>query len=230
LSTVSQLAVPFKKPRFGPKVATQTWWIDRVKEVEGPRYLNYWTHFTDYKVGQFKALAEYNYFIVGEGIETQGVPDCGLNLEYPIKLVGKPFWVNWSTLLFEEFRLWTWIQVTKALDRPISEKTDTWFNYFSTEGNQVQAKKLLAPFRRENRKDFDILLAEEYNSVYPNTSSISTIEFEPPRGSLYKELYINCTIQDSRYIPITEGGLAPQVLPGTTPLGVPCVRRIEGAD
>jgi hypothetical protein len=35
----------------------------------------------------------------------------------------------------------------------------------------------------------------------------TTVEFEPPRGSLYKDLYINCTIQDSRYIPITENGL-----------------------
>ena len=47
----------------------------------------------------------------------------------------------------------------------------------------------------------------EYTSVYPNTSSISTIEFDTPRGSLYKDLYINRTIQDNRYIPTTEDGL-----------------------
>jgi hypothetical protein len=28
----SQLAVSNKKPRFAPKVATQAWWIERIKE------------------------------------------------------------------------------------------------------------------------------------------------------------------------------------------------------
>jgi hypothetical protein len=152
-------------------------------------------------------LAEYDYFALGEGIETEGAPDFGLELDYPVKLVGKPFWVNWSTLEYQEFRLWTWIQGSIALERPLGEKTITWFNYFSTESNQVQAKELLAPFRKESQKEFDTLLEQEYEWAYPNTSSISTIEFDPPRGSIYKNLYINRTIQDSRYIPHTEGGL-----------------------
>jgi len=80
-----------KKPRFGPKVASQAWWIDRIKKEEGPKYLKYWTHITDYQIGQFKALAEFDYFVLGEGIETQGAPDFGLGLEYPVKLVRKPF-------------------------------------------------------------------------------------------------------------------------------------------
>jgi hypothetical protein len=65
----------------------------------------------------------------------------------------------------------------------------------------------LAPFRKESQKEFDTLLEQEYEWAYPNTSSISTIEFDLPRGSIYKDLYINRTIQDSRYIPHTEGGL-----------------------
>ncbi len=50
-------------------------------------YLTYWTHFTDYQIGQFKTLAEYDYFVLGEGIETEGAPDFGLELDYPVKLV-----------------------------------------------------------------------------------------------------------------------------------------------
>jgi len=203
---VTQLVV-LKKPRFGPKVASQAWWIDRIKQKEGPKYLKYWTHHTDYQIGQFKTLAEYDYFVLGEGIETQGAPDFELELEYPVKLVGKPFWVDWSTLEFKDYKLWTWIQAARALERPLGEGTVTWFNYFSIESNQVQAKELLAPFRKESQKEFDILLEQEYDWVYPNTSSISTIEFDPTRGSIYKDLYINRTIQDSRYIPTTEGGL-----------------------
>jgi hypothetical protein len=208
LSTVSQQLAVSKKPRLGPKVCSQAWWIDKVKEVEGPKYLKYWTHYTDFEIGQFKALAEYNFFVLGEGIETQGAPDFGLNLEYPIKLIGKPFWVDLSTLVYKDFRLWTWIQAAKTLERPLSDQTITWFNYFSIESNQVEAKELLAPFRKENQKKFDIYLEWEHNNgVYPNTNSISTTEFDPPRGSFYKDLQINCTIQDSRYIPITENGL-----------------------
>jgi len=203
---VTQLTV-LKKPRFGPKVASQAWWIDRIKEKEGTKYLKYWTHYTDYQIGQFKALAEYDYFVLGEGIETQGAPDFGLDLDYPVKLVGKPFWVDWSTLEIKDYKLWTWIQAARALERPLGEGTVTWFNYFSIESNQVQAKELLAPFRKESQKAFDTFLEQEYTSVYPNTSSISTIEFDTPRGSLYRDLYINRTIQDHRYIPITENGL-----------------------
>jgi hypothetical protein len=199
--------VVFKKPRFGPKVASQAWWIDRIKQKEGPKYLKYWTHNTDYQIGQFKALAEYNYFVLGEGIETQGAPDFELELEYPVKLVGKPFWVDWSTLEFKDYKLWTWIQAARALERPLGEGAVTWFNYFSIESNQVQAKELLAPFRKESQKVFDTFLEQEYTSVYPNTSSISTIEFDPPRKSIYRDLHINRTRQDSRYIPITEDGL-----------------------
>jgi hypothetical protein len=205
-STVTQLVV-LKKPRFGPKVASQAWWIDRIKEKEGPKYLKYWTHYTDYQIGQFKALAEYDYFFLGEGIKTQGAPDFELELEYPVKLVGKPFWVDWSTLEFKDYKLWTWIQAARALERPLGEGTVTWFNYFSIESNQVQAKELLAPFRKESQKVFDTCLEQEYTSVYPITSSISTIELDPPMGSIYRDLYINRTIQDNRYIPITEDGL-----------------------
>jgi hypothetical protein len=205
---INSVSAASKRPGLGPKVCSQAWWIDKVKEVEGPRYSKYWTHYTNFKIGQFKALAEYDYFVLGEGIETQGAPDFGLTLEYPIKLFGKPFWVNTSTLVYKDLRLWTWIQAAKTLERPLSDKTITWFNYFSIESNQVEAKELLAPFRKENQKKFDIYLEWEHNnSVYPNTNSISTIEFDPPRGSLYKGLQINYTIQDSRYIPITENGL-----------------------
>jgi hypothetical protein len=71
----------------------------------------------------------------------------------------------------------------------------------------VKAKELLTPFREENQKEFDILLEEEYNDVYPTISSVSSVEFEIPRGDLYKTLNINCTLQDSRFILITESGL-----------------------
>jgi hypothetical protein len=136
---VTQLTAP-KKPKFGPKVASQAWWIDRIIDKEGTKYLKYWTRYTDYQIGQFKAMAEYDYFVLGEGIETEGAPDFGLELDYPVKLVGKPFWVSWSTLEFKEFKLWTWIQAARALEKPLGEGTVTWFNYFSIEKNQCRQR------------------------------------------------------------------------------------------
>jgi len=72
----------------------------------------------------------------------------------------------------------------------------------------VQAKQLLAPFRKESQTAFDTFLEQKYTGVYPNTSSINTIKFDTPMGSLYKDLYINETILDHRYIPVTEECLA----------------------
>jgi len=138
----TQLAIPNKKTRFGPKVASRNWWIERIK-ITQPKYTNYWTHFTKYQIAQFKALAELDYQVLGERVSTEGAPDSGLAREY---------------------------QATKVLDLPISEQAETWFNYFSIESNQIKAKELLDPFRKENQKEFNFLLQEEYNQVFPNAS------------------------------------------------------------
>jgi hypothetical protein len=122
-------------------------------------------------------------------------------------LAEKPFWLTWSFSAFKEFRLWTWIQGTKALDPPISDQAEIWFNYFSIESNQVKAKELLDPFRKENQKEFVFLLEEEYNLVKPTASLISTIEFSTPTRDPFSNLTINSNLQDSRYIPINESGL-----------------------
>jgi hypothetical protein len=203
---VSQLAIPNKRPRFGPKVCTKDWWLGRIKGSDSPKYNRYCTHYTNYQIGQFKAVAEFDFEVLGERIGTQGAPDSQLAREYPIKLAEKPFWQTWSFLSYKEFRLWTWIQGTKAVDLPISEQAEIWFNYFSIESNQVKAKELLDPLRKENQKEFDPLLEEEYNLVYPTTSLISSIEFSTPTGDPFSNLDINSTLQDSRYIPITESG------------------------
>jgi hypothetical protein len=88
--------------------------------------------------------------------------------------------LTWDYKTFKDFKLWTWLQATKALDLPISEQAETWLNYFSIESNQIKAKELLDPFRKEKQKEFDFLLQEEYNIVFPTASHISSVF-----GSLY---------------------------------------------
>jgi hypothetical protein len=144
--------------------------------------------------------------VLGERVSTEGAPDSGLAKKYPIKLAEKPFWLTWDYKTFKDFKLWTWLQATKALDLSISEQAEIWFNYFSIESNQIKAKELLDPFRKENQKEFDFLLQEEYNLVFPTASRISSVQFNTPSGDPFENLEIKNTLQDSRLIPITQAG------------------------
>jgi hypothetical protein len=185
-------------------VASKDRWIDRIK-ITNPE-IRYWTHFTKYQIVQFKALAELDYQVLGERVRTEGAPDSGLAVEYPPKLKEQPFWLTWDYKTFKDFKLWTWLQATEALDLPIGEKTETWYNYFSIQSNQIKAKELLDPFRKEKQKEFDILLQEEYNLVFPTASRISSVRYTVPSGGPFEDLEINETLQDSRLIPLTEAG------------------------
>jgi hypothetical protein len=185
-------------------VASRDWWIERIK-ITKPE-VSYWTHFTKYQIAQFKALAELDYQVLGEKVSTEGAPDSGLARNYPPKLKEQPFWLTWDYKTFKDFKLWTWLQATKALDLPISEKAESWLNYFLIESNQIKAKELLDPFRKENQKEFDFLLQEEYNLVFPTASRISSVQFTVPSGDPFEDLEINETLQDSRLIPLTEAG------------------------
>ncbi len=132
-SVTSQLTIPNKKTRFGPKLASRDWWIEQIKI--GKPEIRYWAHFTKYQIAQFKALAELDYQVLGERVKTEGAPDSDLARNYPPKLTEKPFWITTDFKTFKDFRLWTWLQATKALDLPMDEKAETWFNYFSIENN-----------------------------------------------------------------------------------------------
>jgi hypothetical protein len=74
------------------------------------------------------------------------------------------------------------------------------------ESNQIKAKELLDPFRKENQKEFDFLLQEEYNLVFPTARRISSVNFTVPSGDPFEDLEINETLQDSRLTPLTEAG------------------------
>jgi hypothetical protein len=200
----TQPAIPNKRTRFGPKVASRDWWIKRIK-ITKPQ-VSYWTHFTKYQIGQFKALAELDYQVLGERVSTEGALDFGLARQYPSKLMEKPFWLTWDYKTFKDFKLWSCLQATKALDLPISEQAETWFNYFSIQSNQVKAKELLDPFRKEKQKEFDFLLQEEYNLVFPTASTINSVRFNTPSGDPCEDLEINDTLQYSRLIPLTQAG------------------------
>jgi hypothetical protein len=171
----TQLAIPNKRTRFGPKVASRDRWIEQIK-ITKPE-TRCWTHFTKYQIAHFKALAELDYQVLGERVSTEGAPDSGLVVKYPPKLKEQPFCLTWDYKTFKDFKLWTWLQATKALDLPISEKAESWYNYFLIESNQVKAKELLDPFRKENQKEFDFVLQEEYNLVFPTASRISSVRF-----------------------------------------------------
>jgi hypothetical protein len=203
LSTVSQsqLTVSNKKPKFGPRVATQAWWIERIKQNPIYQYTEEWAKHSEYQVARWKILAELDYKVLGTSI-LRGAP--GLGQAYPPKIQFKPSW--FKPLIgadFKTFQLWTWLEATKSLGLPISEKADKWYKYTSTEDLKEGAIKLLGIFKEEVAPQLDD--HSEYDLVYPTTPLIDSIVLDIPVGPYYK--YLNKTIKDSSYFPTTESGL-----------------------
>ena len=148
LSTVSQLqlaAVPNKKPKFGPKVATQAWWIEEIKKDPIYQYTEEWAKHSEYQVARWKILAELDYKVSGTSI-LRGAP--GLGQTYPPKIEVKPFWFKpICGVDFREFKVWSWLEATKSLGLPISEEADKWYKHISTEDLKEGAIKLLGIFK-----------------------------------------------------------------------------------
>jgi len=140
----SQLAVSNKKPRFGPKVATQAWWIEKIKDDPIHQYSEEWAKHSEYQVARFKILAEK---VLGTSI-LRGAP--GLGQEYPPRIEAKPFWFKpFFGVDFKDFKLWSWLEATKTLGLSISEEADKWLKYVSTEDLKEGAIKLLGIFKEE---------------------------------------------------------------------------------
>jgi hypothetical protein len=212
----SQLAVSNKKPRFGPKVATQAWWIEKIKDDPIHQYSEEWAKHSEYQVARFKILAEK---VLGTSI-LRGAP--GLGQEYPPRIEAKPFWFKpFFGVDFKDFKLWSWLEATKTLGLPISEEADKWLKYVSTEDLKEGAIKLLGIFKEELAPVLDNYQESEYSCVYPTTPLIESIVLDFLIGPNYK--YLNNTIKDSSYFPTTE--CVPHGLPRGTPCRVPSIGR-----
>jgi hypothetical protein len=199
---VSQLAVSNKKPRLGPRVATQAWWIKKIKKGSIYQYTEEWAKHSEYQVARWKILAELDYKVAGTSI-LRGAP--GFGQAYPPKNEVKPFW--FKPIIgadFKVFQLWSWLEATKSLGLPISEEADKWYKYISTEDLKEGAIKLLGIFKEEFAPELDDYQESEYSCVYPTTPLIQSIVLDIPVGPNYK--YLNKTIKDSSYFPTTESG------------------------
>jgi hypothetical protein len=196
-------AVSNKKPRFGPKVATQAWWIERIREDPIYQYTEEWAKHSEYQVARWKTLAELDYKVAGTSI-LKGAP--GLGQAYPPKIEVKPFW--FKPLIgadFRDYKLWSWLEATKSLGLSVSEEADKWYKYTSTEDLKEGAIKLLGIFKQEFAPELDDYQESEYSAVYPTTPLIKSIVLGIPVGHIYK--YLNKTVKDSSYFPTTESGL-----------------------
>jgi len=201
---VSQLkatAVSNKKPKFGPKVATQAWWIENIRKDPIYQYTEEWAKHSEYQVARWKILAELDYKVLGTSI-LRGAP--GLGQTYPPKIEVKPFWFKpICGVDFREFKVWSWLEATKSLGLPISEEADKWYKHISTEDLKEGAIKLLGIFKAETSPVLEDY--SEYELVYPTTHLIDSIALDIPVGPYYK--YLNKTTKDSSYLPTTESGL-----------------------
>ncbi len=152
---MSQLksAAANKKPRFGPRVATQAWWIERIREDPIYHYTEEWAKHSEYQVARWKILAELDYKVAGTSI-LSGAP--GLGQSYPPKIEVKPFW--FKPLIgadFKVFQLWSWLEATKSLGLPNSEEAGKWYKHTSTEDLKEGAIKLLGIFKEEFAPELD---------------------------------------------------------------------------
>jgi hypothetical protein len=201
VSQLQLVAVSNKKPKFGPKVATQAWWIEEIKRDPIYQYTEEWAKHSEYQVARWKILAELDYKVLGTST-LRGAP--GFGQTYPPRIQYKPSW--FKPLIgadFKTFQLWTWLEATKSLGLPISEEADKWYKHISTEDLKEGAIKLLGIFKEETSPVLEDY--SEYELVYPTTPLINSIVLNIPVGPYYK--YLNKTIKDSSYFPTTESGL-----------------------
>jgi len=203
-----------KKPKFGPKIATKEWWIQRIKDTPGPKYTELWTHIPKYQLARFKALAEIDYNFLGK--ELEGAPDHPDNLEegqrkpnYPVKVHYQPHWFpELRSITWKNYQVWSWLTAAKALQCPISAEADTWHNYLNREQTKLEAAELLGVFKPENfHQELPIEIEWDLNTAPPGAIArpISSIEFDIPEGYTYRNL--NKTLDDPRPTPVTRSGL-----------------------
>jgi hypothetical protein len=184
-------------------VATQAWWIERIKEDPIYQYSEEWAKHSEYQVARWKILVETDYKVLGTSI-LRGAP--GMGQEYPPSIEVKPFWFKpLFGVDFREFKVWSWLEATKSLGLTISKEVGKWFKHISTEDLKEGSIKLLGIFKEEFAPELDNYQESENSFVYPTTPLIESIVLDIPVGPNYK--YLNNTIKDSSYFPTAKCGL-----------------------
>ncbi len=97
-----QPKAPSKKPRLGPKIGSQDWGIEKLKETPKTNNIKHSTTFTDYQLGRFKILVEYDYKVLGEVKVISGPPDIEKHLDYPITYPYKPDYFKEFPLVWKD--------------------------------------------------------------------------------------------------------------------------------
>ena len=192
---MSQLSIPAKKPRFGPKAATSAYWIDIIDR--NPIYQQPKDHSTDLTNSISPAI--FDYF------------DLAGQRNYPPKAPEfEPYWFKpIGGLKYTNFKIWAWLEATQALELPISQESEDWFNQVNTYQLKRESVELLNKFfRPESKKPLSLEHLDIHDSVPANTALIKHIEFDTPDGSRYctQLSTLNNTLKDTRSIPITKSG------------------------
>jgi hypothetical protein len=56
-----QLTANNMRNRFGPKIGAQDWRLNKINQEAGHKCTVLWTHFPEYQLRRFRALAEVDY-------------------------------------------------------------------------------------------------------------------------------------------------------------------------
>jgi hypothetical protein len=67
-------------------------------------------------------------------------PDFEQDLFYPPKAFLKPFWLKpFGDLSWKDFKIWSWLEASKAAGKPISEEASLWSSYLAIKENKEEA-------------------------------------------------------------------------------------------
>ena len=197
--------IPTKQPRFGPKVATNEWWIGSVARNPFFRQsrVNLLPPDYSFERNQQRLLqAKHSYSVLAG---TRGFPPRAPN---------EPDWWIYPVggLYYFDFKIWAWLEASQALGLPICASAEEWFDHNTTYYFKLEAVELLNKFfRPECQKPLGKRNQRAYDLIPAGTPLIQDITLDLPTSLEGSNLSfhlstLNKTIKDSRYLPVTEQG------------------------
>ena len=199
---MSQLNIPAKKPRFGPKVATSAWWVYRVDY--DPFYQQPREH-TDQSPEELNEIIQDSFW----GTTLDYYELAGKH-NYPPKGPSEAYWYKpIGGLDYFQFKHWAWIEATQTLDLPLSKESKDWYNLVTTSHFKKEAVGLLNKFfRPDSKKPLPIRRQVIKDRVSSVVGLIREVEFDiPAEYKCYTQLNsLNSTLKDTRSIPVTKEG------------------------
>jgi hypothetical protein len=126
---------------------------------------------------------------------------------YPCRIEHKPHWFpTLKTINYQDYQLWSWAAAIKAQDLPSNKEADSYYYYLDLDQTKLEAAEVLSFFKKDKERKLTAEAEVLLNSPKPDFKTIKSVKFDIPAATFYSTL--NDTLEDTRPIPVTEGGFA----------------------